>query len=403
MIVLTNGRLLDLTTGTFSEPTDLMIDGPLIAAADATASEADTVLDAAAGYVIPGLIDCHVHVTARVTANLGDLRRHPASLVNVAAATSMEASLRRGFTQLRDTGGADWGLAQAISRGYLNGPTLHYCGRALSQTAGHGDLRALGEDHCCQVPFVGIGQVVDGPDAVRRAAREHLRHGAAHIKMMITGGVSSETDEITSPQFSDAEIRAAVEEASAAGRYVAAHAYTSEAIIRALRLGVRTIEHGNLADESALTAIADADAFLVPNLVAYYRHSHGEAAAQLSPTSLRKNGRLFEAGLECLELATRLGVKIAFGSDLLGSAQEHQSEEFELRSKVQPALDIIRSATVVGAELLGLESSVGQLLPGYQADLVVVDSDPLADVRILAHPAERITVVMKGGRVVSRG
>jgi len=402
MIALTDGRLLDLTTGTFSEPTTLLIDGHRIAAVGASTTDADTVVDARSGYVIPGLIDCHVHVVARATANLGDLRQYPASLVSAAAAQSMQASLRRGFTRLRDTGGADRGLAQAVERGYIKGPTLYYCGRALSQTAGHGDLRALGENCSDRVPFGGIGEVVDGADAVRRAAREQLRHGASHIKVMVTGGVSSETDEIHSPQFSDAEIAAAVEEAAAAGKYVAAHAYTSQAVVRALRLGVRTIEHANLADEDALTAIKQAGAFLVPNLVAYFRHGHGEAAAQLSSASLRKNEQLFEAGVECLELAARLGVKIAYGSDLLGSAQEYQSQEFELRAKVQPVIDIIRSATVTAAELLGLQASVGQLLPGYEADLVVLTGDPLADVRVLSEPAEHISLVLKGGSVVSR-
>lgn len=400
MLALTNARPLNLATGSFAASTTIRIDGDRIHAVGQPAAAADTVIDAGHSYVMPGLIDCHVHVVARATANLRDLRTRPGSLVAAAAAQTMEASLHRGFTTLRDTGGADWGLAQAVELGYINGPNLYYCGRALSQTAGHGDMRALGEICCDSTPSAGIGQVVDGPDAVRQATREQLRHGASHIKLMITGGVASETDEVTSPQFSDAEIRAAVEEATAAGRYVAAHAYTAEAIVRALRLGVRTIEHGNLADEAALVAIAEAGAFLVPNLVAYLRHGQGEAAQQFSDVSRRKNERLFEAGLQTLELAQRLGVKIAYGSDLLGAAQHFQSEEFELRAKVQPVIDVLRSATTTGAELLGAQDSLGRVDPGYTADLLLLDSDPLTDIEVLSRAQGHVVMVMRGGRVV---
>lgn len=401
MIALTNARVLDVHAGYFSPPTTVLVDDDRIASVAGAADAASTTIDVGNGYLLPGFIDSHVHITARTTAHLGQLRNHPQSLVYAAAAQTLADSLQRGFTRVRDMGGADWGLARAIDEGFIVGPELYYCGRAISQSGGHGDMRATGEGWDTPTPSPGIGQVVDGADAVRRACREELRHRASHIKLMLSGGVASETDKVTSLQFSDAEVTAAVEEAHAVGSYVAAHAYTADAIKRALRLGVRTIEHGNLADDEALEAIAAADAFLVPNLVAYFELGRGQAARELSAASLLKNERLFESGLQCLEKASRIGVKIAYGSDLLGSTQVFQSKEFLLRSRVQPVIDIIRSATLVGAELLGLPHQVGRIEPGYTADLVAFTSDPLEDVRVLSEPAQHIAWVMKQGTIAA--
>lgn len=401
MIALTNARVLDVVSGHYREPATVRIEDDRIVSVSAPAQPTDRVIDLDNDYLLPGLIDSHVHVVARATANLGRLRHHPPSLVSAAAAQTLADSLRRGFTRVRDTGGADWGVAQAVEQGYIDGPQVYYCGRALSQTAGHGDVRSIGEACCSATPSLGIGQVVDGADAVRRASREELRNGASHIKLMLSGGVASETDKVTSLQFSDAEVLAAVEEARAVGSYVAAHAYTSEAVIRALRLGIRTIEHGNLADDRAMGAIAEAEAFLVPNLVAYYRHGRGQAAAEMSAASLVKNDRMYEEGLRSLERGASAGVKIAYGSDLLGTAQLFQSEEFELRAQVQPAIDVIRSATIIGAELLGIDDQAGRVEPGYAADLCVFAADPVRDITVLSRPSEYLRLVLRQGRVVS--
>jgi imidazolonepropionase-like amidohydrolase len=281
----------------------------------------------------------------------------------------------------------------------IRGPRLFYAGRALSQTGGHGDHRGPGEHFldthpgCCE-----LATIVDGVDAVRRAARDELRRGAHHIKVMAGGGVASPTDRIDSTQFSVAELEAAVQEAAAANRYVAAHAYTPESMTRALRAGVRTIEHGNLLDVATAKIFRETRAYLVMNLVTYWAlrtegREHGLPAA-----SWHKVGEVLDGGLHALELAHASGIKIGYGTDLLGGMHRHQSEEFVIRSEVQEPIDIIRSATVVGAEIVGLPGKLGTLAPGAFADLVAMTRDPLGDIAALADPTA-IAYVVKGGEV----
>ena len=397
MLALENCRILDVVDGHFGELTSVGVQDGRFASLDGVVGPVERI-DLDGAWLLPGLIDCHVHVTARATGNLSRLRQLAPSHVAAAAVRSMEDSLRRGFTRLRDTGGADWGLALAADEGYIDGPALHYCGPALSQTGGHGDMRGRGEvGHCCTCE--GISQVADGVTAVRTAAREQLRLGASHVKLMLSGGVSSPTDKLDGLQYSAGEIRAAVEEATAVGAYVAGHAYTAPAVMRAIELGVRTIEHGNLADDDALIAIREAGAFLVPNLTAYHHHGRGEVAASWSADSLAKNERLFDAGMDCLSRAAGLDLEIAYGSDLLGSSQQHQSDEFRFRAQVQPMIDVVRSATLVGARLLGMEDRVGQIRDGFVADAVAVDRDPLQDHEALSRPERHVRLVMRDGVV----
>ncbi|WP_028661334.1 metal-dependent hydrolase family protein [Nocardioides insulae] len=358
-----------------------------------------TEIDASGLHILPGLIDSHVHVTAG-DADLGALAE--ASPYYVAAQTSaiLDGMLRRGFTTVRDCGGADFGLAAAVEHGLWAGPRVVFGGKALSPTGGHADLRGPGrtvlDDHTC---CPSIGRVCDGVDEVRRAARDQLRTGAHHIKLMLSGGVASPTDRVDSLQFSADEIRAAVEEATNANRYVTGHAYTAAAVNRGLELGVRCIEHGNLIDESSVALLVEKGAFLVPTLVTYqYLKSEG-AAAGLPQASQDKVGVVLDAGLEALELAWKGGVKVALGTDLLGSMQPHQNEEFRIRARVQPLAEVLRSATVVGAELLGRED-LGVIRPGAVADALLVDGDPFTDVDVLASPDRHLRTVLQGGRVV---
>ncbi|MEV0199116.1 amidohydrolase family protein [Nonomuraea sp. NPDC050691] len=359
------------------------------------------VLDVAGARVVPGLIDAHVHVTAS-TADLGTLPSMSPSYVAAHSARIMGGMLDRGFTTVRDASGADYGLADAQAEGLVRGPRLLFCGRALSQTGGHGDLRGRGQnsrdDHpCC----AGLGRVADGVDAVRAAARDELRKGAHHIKVMASGGVASPTDRIDSTQYSMDELRAIVEEAEAANRYVAAHAYTARAVNRALEAGVRSVEHGNLIDDSSVELFLRHDAFLVPTLVTYWALKEEGREFGLPEGSWRKVDEVLDAGLRALERAARAGVRMAFGTDLLGGMHRHQGHEFRLRGETQRPLDVLRAATTGAAELVGLAGEIGTLSVGARADLLVLDGDPLRDLGVLAEPDKHLRHVVQDGRVVA--
>jgi imidazolonepropionase-like amidohydrolase len=395
-LLLRHAHLLDVDSGEYQEADLLCVDGRIAETGTGlSAPEGVATLELSGATVLPGLIDAHVHVTA-ATADLHSLATWSPAYETAHAARIMGEMLDRGFTTVRDASGADFGLADAQAEGLIRGPRLAFCGRALSQTGGHGDSRPRGDDRpCCG----GVGRVADGVDAVRVAARDELRKGANHIKVMAGGGVSSPTDRIDSTQFSMEELRAIVEEAEAANRYVAAHAYTARSVSRALAAGIRSIEHGNLIDDANVAQFLEHDAFLVPTLVTYWALKREGQEHGLSETSWRKVDDVLDAGLEGLQRAHAGGVKIVYGSDLLGGMHRHQNEEFRIRAEVQPPLEIIRSATSTAADLLGRTGEIGTLKTGARADLLVVDGDPLADIRVLADPST-FRHVVQGGRIV---
>lgn len=399
-LLLRSGTLLDVDTGEYAEGDLLCADGRIVETGRGLrAPDGARTVELAGATVLPGLIDGHVHVTA-ATADLGALTTWSPSYATAHSARIMGGMLDRGFTTVRDASGADFGLADAQAEGLVRGPRLAFCGKALSQTGGHGDSRPRGtrvhDGHqCC----AGLGRIADGVDAVRAAARDELRKGAHHIKVMAGGGVASPTDRIDSTQYSMDELHAIVQEAEAANRYVAAHAYTARSVSRSLRAGIRSIEHGNLIDESNVDEFLEHDAFLVPTLVTYWALKTEGREFGLPEDSWRKVDEVLGAGLAALETAHRGGVKIAYGTDLLGGMHRHQNEEFRIRSEVQPPLDVIRSATSTAADLLGMSGEIGTLREGAVADLVVLDGDPLEDIAVLAEP-KHITHVVQGGQLV---
>ncbi|MCE0488439.1 metal-dependent hydrolase family protein [Ornithinimicrobium sediminis] len=402
-LLVRGGAICDVASGETIPGQDVLVaDGRIEQVGESlTAPPGAEELDANGCFLVPGLIDAHVHVTAG-SADLSIQAEDSPYYVAAQTAANLRAMLARGFTTVRDVGGADFGIARAITEGLWAGPKVHFGGKALSPTGGHADLRGPGrqvlDNHTC---CAGIGVVCDGVDAVRRAARDQLRTGAHHIKVMLSGGVASPTDRIDSLQFSADEIYAIVEEADNANRYVTGHAYTAAAVNRGLELGVRCIEHGNLIDDSSVELFLAKDAFLVPTLVTYeYLRSEG-AEAGLPAESQEKVGIVLEAGLEALERAWRGGVKIAFGTDLLGSMQVHQSDEFRIRSQVQPAADVLRAATLTGAELLGLEGEAGVITEGAIADILVTNANPLDDVTVLAQPEDHVRTVIQDGRIAT--
>jgi imidazolonepropionase-like amidohydrolase len=362
-------------------------------------SSGATVIDGGGRTLMPGLIDCHVHVFLS-ELNIRNLEHIPLTLMTARAAELMRGMIDRGFTTVRDTGGADWGIKAAVDRGLLAGPRLFISGRAIGPTGGHSDSRRRtdggGACGCCNA-MVFTMALADGADEVRRSAREQMRQGADQVKIMMSGGVASPYDPLDSLQFSPGEVAAAVEEAQAFGRYVCAHAYTPEAITRAMQGGVRTIEHGNLIDEPAARLMADRGAFLVANLVTYHAMKERAAPLGMSADMLAKNDVVLEAGYRSLEICKRAGVPVAYGSDLLGPLQEEQSRELLIRGEVMKPVEVIRSATTIGARLLRREGTLGVIAPGALADLLVVDGNPLVDLGLLQKQGAHLTAIMKGG------
>jgi imidazolonepropionase-like amidohydrolase len=362
-------------------------------------SSADRVVDLRGRVLMPGLIDCHVHVTA-ATANFSEMLEWSPMYLGAHAAAIMRGMLQRGFTTVRDAAGGDFGLARAVEEGLIEGPRLIFGGRGLSQTGGHGDVRGRGRT--AMEPgysYTDATVVCDGVADVRRTVREEIKRGAQHIKLMLSGGVASPTDRVDSTQFSTEEIRAAVEEAAAANIYVLGHAYTSRAINRGLECGVRTIEHGNLMDASSPPLFLQYGAYYVPTLVTYSALAERGRENGLPEAQYAKVFDVLDAGLRALEMADRAGVAIAFGTDLLGAMHSSQSREFKIRSEVQQPAAILRAATTVGARVVQMEGDIGVIRPGAYADLLVVDGNPLEDAGVLANPEDNLRLVMKAGQI----
>ena len=359
-----------------------------------------SIVDCGGRTLMPGLIDSHVHVVLS-EVSLPRLENVPLTLMTARAAVLMRAMLDRGFTTVRDTGGADWGLKEASDKWLLPGPRLFIAGKALGPTGGHSDGRRRTDHgtrcHCCDALHFAMG-LADGVAEVRKAVREELRQVSDHVKIMMTGGVASPYDPLDSLQFSPEEVAAAVEEAHAFGRYVCAHAYTIEAITRAAHAGVRTIEHGNLLDAATAELMASKGMYLIANLVTYYEMKKRAAEYGMSADMLAKNDIVIDGGLRSLELCQRAGVPVAYGTDLLGQLQSEQSREFLIRAEVQKPIEIIRAATLIGAEVLRQVGRLGCLKPGAFADLLVVDGNPLADLGVLQEQGAFLSAIMKGGR-----
>ena len=399
-IIFSNATILDVAKG---EPRagHVLVEGDRISEVSdrPITSAAAEAIDLAGRTLMPGLIDAHVHVVA-VDAALARLAEQPMTLVTLQAGRVLEGMLARGFTTVRDAGGADGGLAEAVAQGLVRGPRLFPSGQALSQTGGHGDLRprtrSVVSCACCEYG-AGLARIADGVDECRRAARDELRKGATQIKIMASGGVASPYDPIWNLQYSDDEMRAIVEEARSWHTYVLAHAYTPEAIRRAVDNGVRSIEHANLIDAPTAAHVAASGGFVVPTLVTYdslYRFGRDLGFPE---ASLAKLADVREAGLRSLEILQRAGVKIGYGTDLLGPMHRYQSREFVIRAEAMKPIDIIRAATAINAELLNRAGELGVIAPGARADLIAVDGDPLADISLLDGQGEHLSVIMKDG------
>ena len=368
--VFTNAFLIDCTG---KEPIDgaaVVVDGERIVDVISSGRVGPLpgrveTLDLGGRTLMPGLTDAHVHVYAADGNTAEQHRQHPPSLLVAKALRRMEQALMQGFTTVRDAGGADYGLREAAASGLYPGPRMLVSGRALSQTGGHGDKRRRAEwtapVECC-LGMVGV--IADGPDEVRRAVREQLRHDVDQIKVMASGGAMSPGDELDTTQYTVEEMRAAVEEARAVGTYVLAHAYSPSAVRNALQAGVRCIEHGNLIDERVARDIVKAGAYLVPTMVTYEAIWREGKSYGISEHQLQKINMAREKSVEGLAHAYRAGCKIGSGSDLLGDMQAQRLVELELKGQVMKPMDVLLSATRVNAEIFRREKDIGSVEPG---------------------------------------
>ncbi|MGO1315523.1 MAG: amidohydrolase family protein [Cellulomonadaceae bacterium] len=357
-------------------------------------------IDAGGATVLPGLIDAHVHV-AVTTVNVTEHASWTAGYAAVRTLEQAHRMLRRGFTTVRDVGGADHGIARILDEGRARGPRLVHGGHMISQTGGHGDQRARTEGDCRCSVVTGIAAIADGPDEMRRTVREQLRQGASHIKLAVSGGVASPHDEVAAVQFTEEEIRVAVVEAENANSYVTVHAYHPRAIRQALRAGVHCVEHGNLLDDETIAAMVERGVHLVPTLITYELLAAHSATVGLPPESIAKVAEVRDRGLSAYERAVRAGVQVAYGSDLLGPMEHAQLGELALRAQVSSPSQVIREATVNGARLLRREGQLGTLRPGAVADLIVVDGNPIDNLAVLARPEQHLRYVLQGGVVTA--
>jgi len=363
----------------------------------------EQVIDLQGKTLMPGLIDAHTHVTGPEMSPAND--NIPITEIAIQAGKYLENMLARGFTSIREAGGADMGLSNAITKGLVNGPRLFYSGKALTQRGGGGDFRKI-NDHAepctCIHSAITLSNIADGVDEVRKAAREELRKGATQIKIFASGGVvfTSPTGKIPLFCYSEDEIKAIVEEAAGWGTYVMAHAYTLDAIARCVECGVRTIEHGNFLDDKTAKLMASKKVFLVPTLITLLAMS--ELGKADKGTFAKLDRKMIDdtiaSGQHAIQIARSHGVKVGFGTDLWGvKGHEWQLKEFSLRAKVDTPFDSIYSATIVNAEILNLPDKLGIIEPNAYADLIVVDGNPLEDINCLVEYEEHLKLVMKDG------
>jgi imidazolonepropionase-like amidohydrolase len=409
-----NVRIFDGRSATLSAPSNVLVRGNTIARISTTpiavGTNAELRVIAADGRVLmPGLIDAHWHAFMASTPQML-LMTGDSSYLHLLAAQQAEATLMRGFTTVRDLGGPVFGLKRAIDEGVRVGPRIYPSGAFISQTSGHGDFRfgfevpRLPGGPLSQSEVEGVAAIADSPDEVRLRAREQLRQGASQIKLMAGGGVASPYNPIESTQYTEPEIRAAVEAAANWGTYVTVHAYTPRAIRQALDAGVKCIEHGQLIDEPTAAALADNGIWwsLQPFL------DDEDASPLVNPVSRKKALEVFAGTDNAYRLAKKYRVKTAFGTDVLFDARVASRQGAILAKMVRwytPA-EALRMATADNGRLLALSGFInpypgelGVVEEGALADLLLVDGDPLENVNLIANPGKNFLVIMKDGMI----
>ncbi|OZI72266.1 metal-dependent hydrolase family protein [Bordetella genomosp. 12] len=370
--------------------------------------EGASVVDCGGRVLMPGLIDAHWHSMLCGISQLAAMSADPA-FIHLLAAREAQNTLMRGFTSVRDAGGPSFALKRAIDEGLVHGPRIYPSGAMVSQTSGHGDFRMSYEvpsrpGTLSHFEEAGVSAIADGCDEVLRRVREQLMLGASQIKMMAGGGVSSLYDPLHSAQFTEEELRAGVRAAEDWGTYVMVHVYTPGGIQRALKAGVKSIEHGQLADEETVRMMADNGVWW--SLQPFFGDE--DANPHPDPRSHAKQVQVSEGTERAYALAQRFNVKTAWGTDILFSPQliERHSHMLSKLTRLYAPLDLLRIATGQNGELLGMsglrnpyDSPVGQIAAGALADLLVVDGDPSKDLDFLNAPDSNLRLIMKDGKV----
>jgi imidazolonepropionase-like amidohydrolase len=372
-----------------------------------TAPSGTPVIDCAGRTLMPGLIDCHVHAFASDVA-VAKIDAMGEAYRTAHAVRMLGHALSCGFTTVRDIGGGNHSLWRALADGLVQGPRYLYAGKILSMTGGHGDMRQIEERPryesvcgCAGSPLANTFAVMaDGVDACIRAAREELRQGAHCLKIMGSGGVASPTDPIWMNQYREDEIRAIVNECTERRTYVSSHCHPASAVRRSVAFGVRSIEHGTLIDADTAQFVAERGAYIVPTMAIIFALVEQGRALGFPPQSQAKVEEVFRQALSGMDAMRRAGVKVCFGTDLLGRTYTDQCREFTLRREVFEPVEILRQATSMAAEMMMMAGQIGCIAPGAQADLLVVDGNPLADIGLLAADGRHLAVIVRGGGLV---
>ncbi|MBX3032050.1 MAG: amidohydrolase family protein [Chloroflexi bacterium] len=407
-------RVFDGREGVLGDPSQVLVRGrriEVVAPAGVVLADAEgaTIVAGGGRTLIPGLIDAHWHSMMAV-APLGVLLAGDPTYLALLAGAAATDALMRGFTTVRDAGGPAFGLKQAIDSGVVRGPRIYPSGAMISQTSGHGDFRTiqalprgrLGQH--ADAELIGAVAIADGVGPVLQAAREQLMRGASQLKVMAGGGVASPSDPLDGTQYTEPELRAAVDAAEDWGTYVMVHAYTPRAVQRCIRAGVRCIEHGQLLDEATAALMAEQGVWwsLQPFL-------DDEDTPPVPPASRHKFLQMVAGTDAAYELARKHGVRVAWGTDTLFSAElaTRQGRQLAKMRRWYTPAEILTMATRTNATLLAMSGprdpypeGLGVVEAGALADLVLVDGDPLEDITLLARPESAFVVIMKDGVVV---
>ncbi len=407
-LLFTNARIFDGTSADCAEGMHVLVADGTIQEVSATRPKAEgaRVIDVSGRTVMPGLIDCHIHAFAsdvavqRVDA-MGETYR------TAHAVRMLQFALQCGFTTVRDIGGGSYSLYRAAADGFFAAPRFFYSGKIVSMTGGHGDFRQVEDPPryqsvcaCAPVVFNSLCTMADGVDEVLKATREELRQGAHCIKLMGSGGVASPTDPIWMNQYREDEIRAIVNECTERRTYAAAHCHPASAVRRCVDFGVRCIEHATLIDAETAAFVAERGAYVVPTMIIIEQLVHMGRKLGFPTQSQEKAEHAWKQAISGLDTMRSAGVKLCYGTDLLGALYTEQCREFTLRAEVFTPLEQLRQATSIAAEMMMQEGKLGCVAPGAHADLIVVDGDPLRDISLLAQNGRRLPAIVRAGEVV---